>query len=306
MCQDSTPSREAYNWLFPSAEAPRAYQNTWNLRNALLVTGQRRLLPEGRWYVDQTVLDPATGRQVWPRPEYGYDRSVTMLIFPLHLQPDSRHHLKVTYQQLPSKHDDESVYHFGYILRTVRGWASFGPIECTVKVPAGLIFRSLPRLAYAGMSGGMKAYQGVIVAPRRNLQVVLGTQEMLWPRLKINGGLAGRRHMMIGGIPVIRFGDVADYVQGSGRIRWEGGEVVVERKGVTLRARPGEKQMLVNGQPASLGTPAIVRKGSAYLPEEALQALYPECKVTVSYHAASNTVLVGIIPRPKASAPPPG
>jgi hypothetical protein len=292
------------DWLYSSVAPPAPDESIWRLRSALLLTGQRQLLPEGRWHVDQTVLDPATGKQVWPREGYEDEGTVRMLIFPLNLKPNGRHHLKVAYQQLPSRdyYEEEALYHFGYILKTVGAWASFGPIECAVKAPAGLIFRSLPRLAYAGMSGGLKAYRGVIVAPRRNLQVVLGSQEMLWPRLKVNGHPARHWDMMVGETPVIPLRALVGYVRPLGEKRMERREVVLTRESVTLRVRPGEKQMLVNGQPVPLPVPVVVRHGNAYLPREALQALYPDCQVTVSYHAPSRTVLVGI--RPKAPAPP--
>jgi hypothetical protein len=302
-----SPNPDAYMWLHASREAPRAYRDLWELRRALLATGQRRLLPEERWYVDHTMLDPATGKQLPPGDGQKSLGSVSMLIFPLHLQPKGHHSLEVIYQQDPSQdREDGRLCHFGYILRTVRRWASFGPIETTIKAPARLVFHSLPALRYVGMSHGLKVYQGVILQPRRNLQVVLASREMLWPRLKVNGGLRdGRRDALVDGTPTFPTSLLGHVGLRLTDRRWQQGEVVLARKGVTLRVRPGERQMLVNGEVVPLPTPVVVRKGTSYLPLEALQALYPDYQITLSYDAPSRTVLLGAKPKTSQPAPSP-
>jgi len=296
-----TFSPDVHSWLWPSREAPQRYRNMWTLRNAILVTGQRPLLPEGRWYVDHTVLDPATGRAVAPRD--GTGGVFSMLTFPLRLRANGPHHLQVAYRQSPSKDPEGALWRFSYVLRTVRSWASFGPIETSIKAPAGLVFRSLPALRYAGMSQGLKVYRGVISQPQRNLQVVLAGREMLWPRLKINGhAWYGRHDMLVGGSPTAPIFALAGQMHAPPYLnkRFERGEVVLQRGTTILRARPGEKRMFVNERPVALRTPIVVRNGATCLPLEGLQALYPDYDVTLTYHAPSRTVLFSAKPKPKA------
>ncbi len=309
----SAPSRDSYQCLWPSAEASRAYKNLWLLRRALIASGQGNLLPEARWYVDTTVLDPATGGRVPSPRNSDHSRRMSMLVFPLALAPEAEHRLEVVYRQSPSQTEEYGTsYYFEYVLRTVRNWASFGPIETTIRAPAGLVFRSLPGLRYAGMSRGLKVYQGTIRDPQRNLQVVLADPEMLLPRLKINGQVyRERRDMLVEGVPTFPADHLWGFSDAPGHLRsarvpkqFTQGLVILTRAGITVEVRPGEKRMLVNGQPMSLTTPVVVRKGVSHLPLQVLQALYPDYQVSLTYHAASRTVLAGFRPRPKPGMPP--
>ena len=303
-----SPPGGAYTLIYSGKEVvpPDERNDVWVLKSAILATGQRSILPEGRWYVDDTVLDPATGR-----PTSDPAGTLSMLVFPLELEPNGRHRLEVVYQQTPSEQHDWAdqgrVWHFNYILRTTRAWDSFGPIETTIKAPEELAFRSLPRLRCVGTTGGMKTYRGVIGQPARNLQVALATAAGLRPKLKINGHYQGRRAVFINGRAVVAAEIVGHRLPDSVSRKMEQGVVVLSRQEVTVRIRPGAKEMLVNGQPAPLSTPLVVRDGESYLPLEAIQALYPDYDVTLSYHAPSNTVLLGFkqkaAPKAPASAP---
>jgi hypothetical protein len=263
----------------------------WELRRAVIAIGQRHLLPEGRWYVDTTVVDAASGREVPQRS--GDDMAgFSMLVFPLELQPKSSHRLEVVYRQSPSwDYGEDHVCRFDYILKTVRSWASFGPIETVVKAPSGLVFRSLPALRYAGMQGNLKVYRAVIEQPARNLKVTLADARALMPRLKINGDLRGRWDMLVGSTPVVPLDVLGQFLQGMGK-HFESGEVVLVSAGVTLRVRPGEKRMLANDQPVPLPTPVVMRDGASYVPVEVLRALFPAAGFTLSYDAPSNTVIL--------------
>ena len=169
----ASPSGRASYLLRESQYAARNPQDWTTLRAAILATGQEHLLPEGRWHVERTLLDPATGRPTQPPWADEDTRPISMLVFPLRLQPNGRHHLKVIYRQGSGEGPEGPIYHFAYILRTTRAWADFGPIEITATAPPALVFRSLPALRYVGMSHGLKVYQGTIVQPKRNLQVAL-------------------------------------------------------------------------------------------------------------------------------------
>jgi len=298
------PSRSAAEALRPSigeeyGRSREAWpQDMWEIRGALRETGQRGLLPEGRWRVSETMVEPATGRETRPAYADSYSPGVSMLTFSIHLDANSTHILAVRYRQGPGGNEEwssESSYQFQYILRTSGGWASFGPIDATVKAPSGLVLRSLPKLRYAGPSKRQKVYQATFRDPERNLLIALATPYMLLPRLKINGQLQGQRYDMLAGADVVV---PRDCLPSRVNARMEQGEVVLRRLDVTVRAVPGEKQMVVFGRTRPLDTPLVVRRGVSYLPAEMIQALFPDSNVTLTYHEPSRTVLLGIKPPP--------
>jgi hypothetical protein len=285
-------------------------QDVGEIRGALRETGQRGLLPEGRWYVSETMVDPATGRETRPAYADSYSPSVSMVTFSIHLDANSTHTLAVRYRQAPGGNEEwssESSYQFQYVLRTTGGWASFGPIDVTVKAPSGLVLRSLPTLRHVGPSKRQKVYQATFSDPERNLQIALATTYMLLPRLKLNGQVQAERYdMPIGGTPLVP----AAALPGTTR-RMEQGVVVLGRNSVTVRVRPGEGQMVVDGNAVPLPTPVVVRGGRSYLPVGVARALYPSSDVMLSYDEGSRTVLLSIKPKaqadqagPRTTAPP--
>ncbi len=267
----------------------------WILRAAILATGQRRLLPEGHWQMDTTTLDPATGRLVEPSA-WQEGQNLTLLTFPLHLQPRGRHQLTVIYRQRPNADSTEryngQAYHFNYVLRTIRGWASFGPIDVTVTAPSGLALRSLPRLVPAGKKGNVTRYRAVLNNPRQNLQIALATEEALLPRLKMNGQLGyGANALVTRGVPLVAVRSLNGELH-IDRIERAARDLLLTRPRVTVRVTPGGKQIDVDGASQRLAVPVTVRNGRTYVPVEVLHALYPEYQVTLSYHAPSHTVLL--------------
>jgi hypothetical protein len=274
-------------------------QDVWEIRGALRETGQRGLLPEGRWWVSETMVDPATGREIRPPYADSYSPAVSMLTFSIHLDANSTHTLAVRYRQAPSGNEEwssETAYQFQYVLDTNGGWASFGPIDVTVTAPSGLVLRSLPKLRYVGPSKRQKVYQATLRDPGRNLQIALATRYMLLPRLKVNGRVQGGRYdMLVGGTPLAP----AAALPGITR-HMEQGVVVLGRNSVTVRVRPGEGQMVVNGSAVPLPTLVVVRDGRNYLPVEVVRALYPASDVMLSYDERSRTVLLGIKPKARA------
>ena len=304
------PGGETPWWLRPSVgEDNDPALNIWDLRGAIHATGQRGLLPEGRWNVSETMVDPATGRESRP-PLFtsypgSYSPGVWMLTFSTHLDASSSHTLAVRYREAPGDNEDwntEGAYQLQYILRTTGGWADFGPIDVTVKAPPGLVFRSLPKLRYVGPSGRQKVYQATLRDPKRNLELALATPYMLLPRLKLNGQVQAERYdMPIGGTPLVP----AAALPGTTR-RMEQGVVVLGRNSVTVRVRPGEGQMVVDGNAVPLPTPVVVRGGRSYLPVGVARALYPSSDVMLSYDEGSRTVLLSIKPKPQRVQSSPG
>jgi hypothetical protein len=298
------PSRNAADALRPTVgeeygkpQEARS-QDVWALRKALRETGQRELLPEGRWDISETMVDPGTGRDTRPVYADSYSPTVTILTFSLHLDAGGRHTLAVRYRQGPWGNEEwgwpDQAYQFQYVLRTTRGWAAFGPIDVTVKAPSPLVLRSLPKLRFVGASGEEKVYQATLRHPSRNLQIVLAKKDVLLPRLKVNGQIAGRYDMLVGGSAAVPRQALPGWLEA----RMIGGEVTLRRLDVTVQAIPGEKQMVVFGETRPLATPLVVRRGVSYLPVEMVQALFPESNVTLTYHKPSNTVLLSIKPPP--------
>ena len=296
------PSRSAVDALRPSIGEEYGIsreawpQDMWEIRGALRETGQRGLLPEGRWQVSETMVDPATGRETRPAYADSYSPAVSMLTFSIHLDANSTHTLAVRYRQGPGGNEEwpsEHSYQFQYVLRTTGGWASFGPMDVTVKAPAGLVLRSLPKLRYVGPSGRQKVYQATLRDPKRNLELALATPYMLLPRLKLNGQVQAERYdMPIGGTPLVP----AAALPGTTR-RMEQRVVVLVHNNLTVRVKPGEKQMTVDGSVFPLPTAAVVRKGRTHLPVEVVRALYPDSDVALSYDEGSRTVLLSIKPK---------
>jgi hypothetical protein len=272
-------------------------QDLWELERAIRLTGQRNLLPEGRWHIDPEFLDPATGREVWGREGVLSGWSVALLTFSIQVRPRGTHELRIRYRQTPShgeEYDDPSC-RFRYILETAGGWASFGPIDVTVNAPSALVLRSLPKLQESDARGRTKTYRATLRDPGRNLQVVLTTREMLLPRLKVNGRWNGGRYDMLVGDTIVV---PRNALPGPITVRMLQGDVTITRRYVTVRVTPGQKRMLVFGESKPLSAPVVVRRGVSYLPAEVIQALYPESNVTLTYHKPSRTVLLGIKPPP--------
>ena len=288
--------------LYSSREAAREYKSLDTLRKALLVTGQRKLLPEGRWQVDETVLSPTTGRPVVPEYPAPYESALSLLTFSLHLEPNGHHRLLVKYTQQSGVDYGEGVeYDFNYIIKTVSGWASFGPIEATIKAPPGLVFRSLPSLPYLGMSHGLRTYSGTIAKPDRNLQIVLANKELLHPRLMVNGQDLGRWDMRTrSGALIVPLRPLDRCLPSPEQVKVEKGYATLTRQGIFVLAKVGAKQMLVNNRPVALSAPVVVRtsKDATCVPVEVLKALYPDYEVALSYHAPSNSVLLNVKPKP--------
>jgi len=115
--------------------------------------------------------------------------NLSVLLFEIQAEPLGRHQLTVSYRQPAGVEYNYGAeegfvvpgFHFAYILKIRESWASFGPIELTVRIPEAFRLRASPTLRFAGTSQRQRVYLGRLQPYRQNLYLVVGSPEIFEP-----------------------------------------------------------------------------------------------------------------------------